>query len=177
MFALFRLNYHNQYYAAYPDNGQVNQIKKLWLESLGHYPVEQILLGARYTIEHNDYLPTLHRMIESCQQCLGELGLPAPREAYEEACNAASPKSAQVWSHPAVYLAGRDADWFFLSGNEEKKTWPVFRQRYQQWCERALAGERLEVPTPEALESPVNEPMDRDERASAMEQLRAETGL
>ena len=46
VFALFRLNYHNQYYAAYPDASQLNQIKKLWLESLADFPVEQILKGA-----------------------------------------------------------------------------------------------------------------------------------
>ena len=97
VFALFRLNYHNQYYAAYPDAEQVNQIKKLWLEALLDYPVEQILRGARHAIEHSEYLPTLHRMIESCQDSLTDLGLPAPRQAYLEACNAASPRSAQPW--------------------------------------------------------------------------------
>ena len=34
VFALFRLNYHNQYYAAFPDAQQLNQIKKLWLDAL-----------------------------------------------------------------------------------------------------------------------------------------------
>ena len=47
IFALFRLNYHNQYYAAFPDAEQLRQIKKLWLESLSDYPVEQILKGAK----------------------------------------------------------------------------------------------------------------------------------
>ena len=47
VFALFRLNYHNQYYAAFPDAEQLKQIKKLWLESLANYPVEQILRGAK----------------------------------------------------------------------------------------------------------------------------------
>ena len=74
VFALFRLNYHNQYYAAFPDNTQVNQIKKLWLESLADYPVEQILRGARHAIEHSEYLPTLNRMHECCQQGLTEFG-------------------------------------------------------------------------------------------------------
>ncbi len=51
VFALFRLNYHNQYYAAFPDAEQLRQIKKLWLESLSDYPVEQILKGAKHAIE------------------------------------------------------------------------------------------------------------------------------
>ena len=36
IFALFRLNYHNQYYSAYPDAEQVNQVKKLcWVRKPG----------------------------------------------------------------------------------------------------------------------------------------------
>ena len=114
MFALFRLNYHNQFYAAYPDNEQLNQAKRLWLEALADYPAEQVLRGAKTAIENNDYLPTLAKMLECCVQALGEMGLPDARSAYLEACRAGSPKSAQPWSHPAVYLAGRDSDWVFL---------------------------------------------------------------
>ena len=73
MFALFRLNYHNQYYAAYPDAEQLNQIKKLWLESLQDYPVEQILKGAKHALEHSEYLPTLNRMLECCRQGLADI--------------------------------------------------------------------------------------------------------
>ena len=51
VFALFRLNYHKQYYAAYPDAEQLRQIKKLWLDSLADYPIEQILKGAKHAIE------------------------------------------------------------------------------------------------------------------------------
>src|SRR6056300_491378 len=88
VFALFRLNYHNQYYAAFPDAEQLKQIKKLWLESLSDYPVEQILKGAKHAIEHSEYLPTLNRMHECCQQGLADIGLPAAHDAYLEACQA-----------------------------------------------------------------------------------------
>ena len=154
MFALFRLNYHNQYYAAYPDATQLSQIKKLWLESLAHFPVEQILKGARHAIEHSEYLPTLNRMIECCQAGLVEFGLPSPHDAYVEACQASSPKSAQPWSHPAVYLAGRDSDWFFLANNEERITWPVYREHYQRYCSAVLRGEDLSVPAAPNRPSP-----------------------
>lgn len=177
VFALFRLNYHNQYYAAYPDAQQLNQIKKLWLESLAHYPVEQILLGARHAIEHSEYLPTLNRMLDACQQGLSHLGLPAPRDAYLEACQAPSPKAAHHWSHAAVYLAGRDSDWFFLANNAEYATWPVFRDNYRQRCEKVLAGESLEVPEVPALEEKPASPMDTKSQAEALAKLREQTGL
>ena len=177
VFALFRLNYHNQYYAAFPDAEQLRQIKKLWLDSLGEYPVEQILRGARHAIEHSEYLPTLHRMRECCELGLTALGLPSPRDAFLEACQAGSPKAAQPWSHAAVYVAGRDSDWFFLANNPEQATWPVFRDRYRQACQRVLRGENLAMPPAEALEQQPSRPLSRDEQLTALHRLRETTGL
>jgi Replication protein P len=177
VFTLFRLNYHNQYYSAYPDASQLNQIKKLWLDSLANFPVEQILKGAKYAIENSEYLPTLNRMIECCQAGLVEYGLPAAHDAYMEACQAASPKSAQPWSHPAVYLAGRDSDWFFLANNEERQTWPVYRGHYQRYCAAVLRGEDLIVPAPEALEKQATEPLSQAAQLEALRKLRESSGL
>ncbi|MBN7795514.1 replication protein P [Parahaliea mediterranea] len=177
VFALFRLNYHNQYYAAYPDAEQLNQIKKLWLDSLGDYPVEQILRGARHAIEHSEFLPTLHRMHECCQQGLADLGLPTARNAYLEACNAPSPKAAQRWSHPAVYLAGRDSDWFLLAGSPERDSWPVFERHYRDYCARVMRGETLEVPRERALKRHEPEPLPVEEQLAQLRKLRDETGL
>jgi hypothetical protein len=177
VFALFRLNYHNQYYAAYPDAEQLSQIKKLWLESLKDYPVEQILRGAKHAIAHSEYLPTLNRMLECCQQGLADIGLPTAHDAYLEACNASSPKAAQPWSHPAVYLAGRDSDWFFLANNSERIAWPVFRDHYQRYCAAVMRGERLEVPVPEALEHADAEPLPAEAQLAALRKLREESGI
>jgi hypothetical protein len=172
VFALFRLNYHNQFFAAYSDSEQLNQVKKLWLDALADYPVSQILMGAKHALENSEYLPTINKMLECCQQAMGEYGLPDTRSAYIEACQAGSPKSAQAWSHPAVYLAGRDSDWFFLANNTEKSTWPVFRARYQQWCNRAMAGEQLEIPAPEALPEPHSELSSKEEALAELAKIR-----
>ena len=51
VFALFRLNYHNQYYAAWSDAEQVKQVKRLWLEALDAYPTAVILRAAQHAIE------------------------------------------------------------------------------------------------------------------------------
>ncbi|MCX2982767.1 hypothetical protein EYC98_18040 [Halieaceae bacterium IMCC14734] len=172
VFALFRLNYHNQFYSAYPDNEQLSHVKKLWLEALAPYPSRQILLGARRAIETSEYLPTLHRMLESCHSSLEHLGLPAPRAAYQEACQAPSPRAAHAWSHAAVYLAGRDSDWFFLTNTAEKQSWPVFREHYQRYCTRVLAGETLELPTLPALTQEHSPLSSRDEALSALEKIK-----
>jgi hypothetical protein len=177
VFALFRLNYHNQYYAAFPEENQLKQIKRLWLDALADIPVPQILKGAKYAIETSEYLPTLNRMLECCQQGLAEYGLPAPRDAFVEACRAASPRSAQNWSHPAVYLAGRDSDWYFLANNPERVTWPVFRDHYQQYCARVLRGETFAVPEADRIEHKAPEPLSSEDQLAQLAKLRGETGL
>jgi hypothetical protein len=177
IFALFRLNYHNQYYAAFPDAEQLKQIKKLWLDALADYPVEQVLKGAKHAIEHSEYLPTLNRMLECCQQGLGELGLPSAHDAYIEACRAPAPRAAQAWSHPAVYLAGRDSGWYFLANNTERTSWPVFRDHYQRYCTRVLRGEVLAMPAREQLEHHEARPLSRDQQLLELKKLREKAQL
>ena len=177
MFALFRLNYHNQYYAAYPDAEQLRQIKKLWLDSLADYPIEQILKGAKHAIEHSEYLPTLNRMLECCQQGLADLGLPSAHDAYVEACRAPAPRAAQAWSHPAVYLAGRDSGWYFLANNTERTSWPVFCEHYQRYCARVLQGETFTLPPRKKLEHREPHPLSREDQLGELKKLRGGTGL
>lgn len=177
VFALFRLNYHNQYYSAFPDAEQLKQIKKLWLDALSDYPVEQILKGAKYAIESSEYLPTLNRMLQCCQQGLADLGLPTARDAYVEACRAPAPRSAQAWSHPAVYLAGRDSDWYFLANNTERNSWPVFREHYQAYCARVLRGENLTMPAREKLKHSPSKPLSRESQLAELKKLREGSGL
>jgi hypothetical protein len=177
IFTLFMLNYHNQFHAAYPEVAYLNQVKRLWLDALSDYPVDQILKGAKHAIKHSEYLPTLNRMLESCQQGLADLGLPLAHDAYVEACRAPSPKSAQRWSHPAVYLAGRDSDWYFLANNTERTSWPVFKEHYDGYCARVLRGEALEITAPEVLEQLTAEPLSPEDQLSRLRELRQQTGL
>ncbi len=134
-----------------------------------------ILRGARHAIETSEYLPNLSRMLESCQQSLSDMGLPTPRDAYLEACNAPSPKAAHRWSHPAVFHAGAAADWFFLANNPESLTWPVFRERYLEVVVRAAHGETLSLPAaPPAAETP-SQGMSVEARQAALAALRKAT--
>ena len=72
-------------------------------------------------------------------------GLPNSRNAYIEACNKPSPKAEQLWSHAAVYLAGRDSGWHMLANEIERKAYPIFNETYRKYCDRVLAGEKLEI--------------------------------
>ena len=135
-------------------------------------------MGARRAIEGSDYLPTLNRMLASCSEALSELGLPSASNAYEEACLAPSPKTEAAWSHPIVYLAGRDAGWYLLANHARHEAWPVFQGNYNRWLQRALRGETLTIPERKQLEAPNEaESMDLTDRKTALSALRKEMGL
>ena len=178
VFALFRLNYHNQYYAAWSDAQQLGQVKRLWLEALGDFSSELILMGARRAIEASEYLPTLNRMLESCSQALGELGLPTASVAYEEACLASSPKVKAIWTHPIVYLAGRDAGWHLLANSTRSEALPRYQVHYNRWLKRALKGENLSIPERKQLEeAPDETQMTLEDRQAALTSLRQQLKL
>lgn len=145
VFTLFRINFHNQYYKAYSDDSTLlSQAKKLWFESLKHYEPSTILEATKKIIEGNEYLPTLHQMLGHCAQANSDA--PSPHQAYVEACQAASPKAEQKWSHTAVYEAGKRSDWFFLSTTPEQFAFPVFRKHYQDLLSQISKGTTLEQP-------------------------------
>ncbi len=172
VFALFRINYHNQYYKAYSDTSVLNQIKKLWLESLQRFTPKTISRGGRKVIEKSEYLPTLNKMIEACQGSPEDFGLKDPHSAYIEACQAASPKSAYSWSHPAVYHAGTACDWFFLASNPEKVTFPIFKQHYLRICGNVIDGEKLANPQVKALPETIETPLTKAENIQRMNEMR-----
>lgn len=172
IFALFRINYHNQFYSAFADTGLLDQAKRLWLESLRHLEPGVLLMAARELIESEPYLPTLSRMLSACDDRLAMLGLPHPRDAYREACNAPSPKEAQRWSHPAVYHAGRTLGWYRLRTATERATWPEFQRVYRECCRRALAGEIPALPDPPRPAEPPA--ADREQGRRRLRELREE---
>ncbi len=152
VFTLFRINYHNQYHAAFGDTATLNQAKRLWKESLGHFNSEQLLRAARKVIEQSDYLPTLNKMLTACEDDLADYGLPDARSAYLEAANKPSPKNAQSWSHPIVYHAGKILGWYAISHVPENVTYPAFVKVYRDLVRRLLAGEDFTVDAPLRLE-------------------------
>lgn len=150
----------------------MTQAKRLWLESLSRFEPETILRGAKRTIETSEYLPTLNKMIRCCEGEPSVHGLPEAHQAYVEACRAPSPKAGYRWSHPAVYYAGRESDWFFLANNPEKVAFPVFERNYREICQRVVHGERLPPPDVKALAETVETPLSKAENHKRLLELR-----
>ena len=176
-FALFRLNYHNQYLKAFGNTSELNEVKRLWLEILGKYDAATILTAAKAVIETTEYLPTLRTMIHHCDRASKKLSLPDAHSAYIEACRAPSPKAAYTWSHPAVYHAGKDCDWFFLQSSAEALAYPIFRRKYEEICERIREGERFDSPSAPTLEKKPPAPLDKAANKSKLDALRASLDL
>lgn len=172
IFALFRINYHNQYYKAYSDTQVLNSIKKLWLDALIEFSPDTILRGAKKVIAESEFLPTLNRMIRACQPSPEEIGLPDAHTAYVEACRAPNPKAAYHWSHPAVYHAGVACDWYFLQSSSERIAFPIYEKHYLKLCERVMRGETLNAPNAPVLTQTIETPLSTEENIKRMEELR-----
>jgi non-ribosomal peptide synthetase component F len=170
VFALFSINYHNQYYAAFADESLQIQAKRLWLEALCHYDTDIILRATKKVVETSDYLPTLHRFLNQCNEL--SFALPSSRASFEEACLATEPRENYRWSHPISYHAGKASGWFFIRSQPEYKTFPVFEKHYQALAERVRAGENLNAPQPIAIEHKKSEPLDKEEQIRRMQALR-----
>lgn len=177
VFTLFRLNYHNQYFKAYGSQDELNYAKKLWHSALREFDDATVMAAAELAIKESEFLPTVRGILKYCERSRAELGLPSPREAYLEACRAPTPKAGHAWSHPAVYWAGHDSDWFFLANNSEHAAFPVFERHYQRYCRRVLAGETLPYPQAPPLPPPADEPLSIEQQRKRLADLRRKTGL
>lgn len=177
LFAEFELVYHNQFHKAFPSVEKLVYAKKLWFSQLCEFPADRILQASKRATRESEFLPTIRGIIKYCEPSPEEHGLPDAYQAYVEACRAASPKHQQIWSHPAVYLAGQDSDWFFLANNTENKAFPVYKRNYEKLCERVLQGESLDIPEVAALPEQSSTPLSKEENQARMQKLRAELNL
>ena len=128
-------------------------------------------------IRQSEYLPSIAVILQACEKGYDLFGLPAPREAYVEACQAPSPKSEYRWSHPAVYLAGKAAGWFDLANEPEASMLPRFTYYYEQLCHQVMNGEELRMATHEALPEKVERPLGKTEAQARIAKLRSKLGL
>ncbi len=177
MFAELELAYHNQFHKAYASNDKLKVAKKFWLHSLADLSPEAIIRGARKAMQSSAFLPTLHSIREHAAPDAAALGLPQAIDAYREACRATAPRRDWAWSHPAVYLAGRASDWFFLSSSAEQRAFPVFKRHYDALVERVMDGEQLDFPDDSrALPDKSREagPLPASEQSERMQKLRSE---
>lgn len=172
LFAEFELAYHNQFHKAYAQEGSLGLAKKYWLNCLVDFMPEVIIRAARHLVKNQEYLPSLATVVSVCENAPALFGLPTARAAYVEACCKPEPKMAQTWSHPAVYLAGRETGWHALASETQDNIFPVFEHNYQQFCHRVMRGEQLDVPVAPALPKTTITPLSTEESKAKLAELR-----
>jgi hypothetical protein len=96
IFSLFRVNYHNQFYAAFNDSETLNQAKRMWLNASSLYNTETLLQSTRKIIEESEYLPTLNRFLDECDQFQFTLPSSHPQVARTLARAASQMRAARL---------------------------------------------------------------------------------
>jgi hypothetical protein len=177
IFAEFELAYHNQFHKAYAQDGSLKLAKKYWLSCLADFLPEVILRAARQVVKSQEYLPTVASMVKACENALPLFGLPAPHAAYVEACCAPEPKHSYPWSHPAVYLAGKNTGWFALATETQSAIFPLFDYNYHLLCQQVLRGDKLDISMPVALPETIPAPLSPEENKARMKALRQKFAL
>ena len=172
LFAELELAYHNQYHKAYAQEGSLNIAKKYWLQCLAPFSPEVILAAVRDVVTSQEYLPSIATIVNACNAAMTRYGLPAAHDAYVEACCAPNPKALQAWTHPAVYLAGKQTGWYDLAHKSEMQVYPLFERHYKALCQRALKGEELTYEIPPALPDPEAKQLSPEENHKRMTALR-----
>ena len=126
--------------------------KKLWLSTLGDFAPGIILLATKKIIAENDYLPTLHKMLNACRAVGMPAGLPSAAQGLSRSVQYAESERRhkngliQQSMPPVATAAG-----IFWPTAIESKAFPQFAETYQQYCERVIAGEIFTVEPPAAL--------------------------
>ena len=171
-FELLRVNYHHLFFSAYDEINALDAAKRLWLKNLSAYAPETIVAATHNVIKQSDYLPTVSQLVRQCQQISSGLTIPDVYSAYVEACRASNPKQNYPWSHPIVYYAGRNSDWFFLANNAEATALPIFKQHYQLLWQRLYDGESLPPIKPLKSSKTDENPLAKTENAKRMAVLK-----
>jgi hypothetical protein len=172
MFAEFELAYHNQYHKAFPDIAAERLAKKYWLNCLADIPAQILLMATRELVRTQNYLPSVAKLLELCQQGAELFGLPDAHAAYLEVCRASSPKAMQAWSHPAVYVAGKQTGWFELANLPEAQIFPLFEYHYSQQVQAVIRGEELKLKTQAAIPEQSAVPLSNEDNLARLQKLR-----
>ncbi|MFT6296398.1 MAG: hypothetical protein ACJATW_002693 [Glaciecola sp.] len=177
VFGEFEFAYHNQFHKAFAAPASLVIAKKYWLSSLEDYSPQQIVHAAKRVISTQEFLPSIAAFIRACEEGLDLFGLPSTHQAYLEACRAPSPKVDFLWSHEAVYLAGKSSGWFVLANQSEATALPLFTYHYELLCKRVLHGEELTIKHPTPIPKKVSRQLSAAEKKEKIAKLKEELGL
>lgn len=146
LFARFKAIYTHKFASAYATTEEVKLAKREWAIALKGFQEPLLAYAVERTKERYAWPPTISEFLSVIQTAYKAYGLPDPRTAYLEACQCRQNPREFSWSHPAVYFAGVETGWHFLSNEDERTSWPLFEKNYSVWVDKVVNGEKLIVP-------------------------------
>lgn len=153
IFTRFMAIYGHKFKSCFETEDEIRIAKREWALSLRGYGERELVAAVNRCKETLAWMPTISEFLAILRDIGGDFGLPGTRDAYTEACLHAEHPQAHRWSHPAVYLAGRNTGWFELRSEDEAQVLPRFSYQYEVLCRRVRQGETLEIPVAQALEN------------------------
>ena len=122
-------------------------------------------------IQSNDYLPTLTEFLKACSESMGSVNIPTPQEAFLEAQKSSSPRDSHPWTHPIIYLAGKEIGWELINSSKNTSAFQAFTNTYLRLAREMKAGKKFEIVSKSNTE--IIEPLDIE----LLKSLRKKHGL
>ena len=144
----------------------IDSAKRVWARGLveaGIHSEHQLQWGLRRARQSESaFWPSVGQFIKWCKPDPEAYGLPTSEAAFKEASRNSHPASANCkWTHPAVFVAAREAGKYELANLPRDKSWPLFQRAYAITVRRVLEGEDLSGEIPKALpQKPEPRPVD-----------------
>ncbi|BCL69841.1 hypothetical protein TUMSATVNIG1_17960 [Vibrio nigripulchritudo] len=167
---------------ALPDDETLARTKKTWTKAfIENQIVTHTLLqqGLRKARSHKSpFFPSAGEFIGWCLGSPEQHGIPDVRSAYLEVCRNASDPLEATWTHPALYVMGRNTDWYALRTRTEKDTYPAFQIQYYKILGCLARGESFDDAILKALPSvPKNCPTRREQSLERIRSLQDKYGF
>lgn len=151
IFARFMTIYGHKFKSVFDSEDEIRIAKREWALSLRDYSEPQLVMAVNRCKEEFVWMPSIAEFLSVLKNCLYPAEAPTPLAAYEEACLHAEHPREHRWSHPVVYHAGRQTEWFRLRSEDKPDVYPDFERQYLVLCQRLADGETFSVPQPIAL--------------------------
>jgi hypothetical protein len=159
-----------------PTADELAAVYQSWCAGLADLSDQQLSFGVAKARRFGGFL-TLGVFREMCHVEPADFGLPDVKAAYLEAARSDGQRDNQHWSHPAVYVAGRECGWFELRNSTEREIYPRFQHCYEQICRRVMRGEQLDLPVRMALPTQASpqylDPDENKRRCRALKEMLA----
>ncbi|MDH2431223.1 hypothetical protein QCD60_01465 [Pokkaliibacter sp. MBI-7] len=150
IFARFAAIYGHKFESMFSSERAVVLAKREWALSLRGVSEQYLVRAVDHCKETLSWMPTIAEFLAVVRN-LGNSAFPEAYAAYEEACMHADRPREHVWSHPVVFHAGRQSNWYQLRRGETRIMFKVFAEHYRNLCQRAMDGESFVVPINTAL--------------------------